>query len=169
MVEAAGLDGLDNHVRTSVRRWFDQYLSNVGTGIAAEPPVVCCGYASPARSSGTRTGRMSAPQPSTSDSRRPAHRGPGWTPRPTPGCAAAGLEALTGAPPVDRLPSVSRVDGAVWQGAALPLGAAIRGIRRLHLAVPSAPATGTRVAYLYDVDLDRSAVRRRSGPNEGRR
>ena len=40
VVEATGLVGLDNHVWTSVRRWFDQYLSNVDTGIAAEPPVV---------------------------------------------------------------------------------------------------------------------------------
>ena len=39
-----------------------------------------------------------------------------------------GLEALTGTPPLDWLPSVSRINGAVWQGGALPSGAAIRGI-----------------------------------------
>ena len=43
-----------------------------------------CGYVSPARSSSTRTGHMSAPRVSTSDSSRAARCGPGWTPPPMP-------------------------------------------------------------------------------------
>jgi dienelactone hydrolase len=40
VVEATGLVGLDNHLWTSVRRWFDQFLGGVETGIAGEPPVI---------------------------------------------------------------------------------------------------------------------------------
>jgi hypothetical protein len=153
VVEATGLLGLDNHVWTSVRRWFDQYLSGVDTGIAAEPPVVLRvresgaveRYADWAHvASGTVHFGL---QPTRTV----------WTGLDTTADAGVallsnGLEALTGTPPVGWLPSVSRIYGAVWQGGALPSGAAIRGIPRLHLTVPSAPATGTLVAYLYDVD-----------------
>jgi hypothetical protein len=38
--ELTGLAGLDNHVWTSVRRWFDHYLQGIANGIDAENPVV---------------------------------------------------------------------------------------------------------------------------------
>ena len=62
------------------------------------------------------------------------------------------MSALTGVPPTDWLPSVDRLHAAVWLGDPLPSGAAIRGIGALHLGVQTAPAQGTVVAYLYDVD-----------------
>ena len=153
VVEATGLVGLDNHVWTSVRRWFDQYLSNVDTGIAAEPPVVL---------RVRESGAIEQYPDWTHVSATSVHFGlqPGrtlWTGLDTTADAGVallsnGLEALTGTPPLDWLPSVSRITGAVWQGGALPSGAAIRGIPRLHLTVPSAPPSGTVVTYLYDVD-----------------
>src|SRR5262249_46270478 len=63
-----------------------------------------------------------------------------------------GLETLTGEPPTDWLPTVSRVNGAVWESSAASSTLAIRGIPTLHLGLKSAPAQGTLVAYLYDVD-----------------
>jgi predicted acyl esterase len=63
-----------------------------------------------------------------------------------------GLEALTGNPPSAWLPAVDRSRGAVWETEPLPRGAAVRGITRLHLTVKPGAATGTVIAYLYDVD-----------------
>ncbi len=153
VVEATGLVGVGNHVWTSVRRWFDQYLGHTDRGIAAEPPVVLRVRESGAVEQYADWAHVTA---ST------LHFGLSgtrtiWTGLDTTADAGVallsnGLEALTGVPPTDWLPSVSPINGAVWQGGALASGAAIRGIPRLHLAVPSAPAPGTVVAYLYDVD-----------------
>ena len=63
-----------------------------------------------------------------------------------------GLAGLTGIPPLDWLPSVSRINGAVWQSAVLGAGTRIRGVPRMRLTLRSAPAAGTLVGYLYDVD-----------------
>jgi predicted acyl esterase len=46
--ELPGLAGLPNHVWTSVRRWLDQYLRGIDTGIAGEPGVVVRPHNSPA-------------------------------------------------------------------------------------------------------------------------
>ena len=152
VVEATGLLGLDNHVWTSVRRWFDQYLSNVDTGIAGEPPVVLRVRESGAVEQYADWARVSTGTVHFGLSGRHTI----WTGLDTVADAGVallsnGLEALTGTPPLAWLPAVSRINGAVWQGGALPSGAAIRGIPRLHLTVPSAAATGTLVAYLFDV------------------
>jgi X-Pro dipeptidyl-peptidase (S15 family) len=60
-----------------------------------------------------------------------------------------GLETLTGEPPANWLPTVSRVNGAVWESTPASSTLALRGIPTLHLALKSAPAQGTLVAYLY--------------------
>jgi hypothetical protein len=171
VVEATGLVGLDNHVWTSVRRWFDQYLSGVDTGIAAEPPVVLRvresgdveQYGSWAAVAGS-TARYGLQAVSWYTGTGPLAGTPGtgwsqtiWTGLDTTADAGVallsnGLEALTGIPPLDWLPSVSRVNGAVWQSGRLASGASVRGIPRLHLTLRSAPATGTVIGYLYDVD-----------------
>jgi dienelactone hydrolase len=152
VVEATGLLGLDNHVWTSVRRWFDQYLSHVDTGIATEPPVVLRVRESGAVEQYADWAHVSGGNVHFGLQSRTIWTGLDTTADAGVALLSGGLEALTGTPPVDWLPSVSRINGAVWQGGALPSGAAIRGIPRLHLTVPSAPATGTLVAYLYDVD-----------------
>src|SRR6266545_2960301 len=63
-----------------------------------------------------------------------------------------GLAGLSGIPPINWLPTVSRINGAVWDTGALAGGAHIRGIARLRLSLRSAPPTGTLVGYLYDAD-----------------
>jgi predicted acyl esterase len=170
VVEATGLLGLDNHVWTSVRRWFDQYLSNVDTGIATEPPVVLrvreggaveqyADWVHVSRST-TRYGLQAVPPLTGTGALGTATSGWSqtiWTGLDTTADAgvallSGGLEALDGIPPVDWLPSVSRVNGAVWQSGTLGSGAAVRGMPRLHLSLRNAPTAGTVVAYLYDVD-----------------
>jgi predicted acyl esterase len=142
----------------------------VDTGIATEPPVVLrvreggtveqyADWAHVSRST-TRYGLQAVPPLTGTGALGTTTSGWSqtiWTGLDTTADAgvallSGGLEALDGVPPVDWLPSVSRVNGAVWQSGALGSGAAVRGIPRLHLALRNAPATGTVVAYLYDVD-----------------
>jgi hypothetical protein len=152
VVEATGLVGLDNHVWTSVRRWFDQYLSNVDTGIAAEPPVVL-------RTPGGQTGEGYADwaHVSTGTARYPLSGARIWTGLDTTADAGVailsnGLTGLTGITPTVWLPTVSRINGAVWDLGAQATGTHIRGITRLRMTLGSAPGAGTLVGYLYDAD-----------------
>jgi dienelactone hydrolase len=176
VAEASGLLSLPNQVWTSVRRWFDQYLAGRDTGIGAEPPVVLR-----VRGSGTydsyavesyrdwagvtgstaryslgavrwwdQTGPLGVPSPG--DWSRTISSSVDTVADGGIVLVTNALEGLTGEPPIAWLPAVSPMFGAVWSTDALPDGAAIRGIGRLHLTVrPSAP-TGTVIGYLYDVD-----------------
>ncbi|SDY38573.1 X-Pro dipeptidyl-peptidase C-terminal non-catalytic domain-containing protein [Micromonospora pattaloongensis] len=168
--ELTGLAGLPNHVWTSTRRWFDEHLAGVDTGIAREPVVL-------------RVRNSAAVEPyrdwaDVTGATQRYHLGgtPGWNPTgaltntPSGGWTESfratgdtvadggvvmlsnGLEALTGIPPLAWLPAVDRRRGAVWSTGALPRGAAVRGVPRLRLAVTPAAPTGTLVSYLYDVD-----------------
>src|SRR6266508_3580003 len=170
VVEATGLLGLDNHVWTSVRRWFDHYLSNVDNGIAGEPAVVLRtlggqtaeGYADWAHVS-TGTARYAlGPVPWTGTGALGDEPDRDWSQRIWTGLDTTadagvallsnGLAGLSGIPPINWLPTVSRINGAVWDTGALAGGAHIRGIARLRLSLRSAPPTGTLVGYLYDAD-----------------
>jgi putative CocE/NonD family hydrolase len=172
VVEATGLVGLDNHVWTSLYRWFGQYLAGADTGIAAEPPVVLrvrntgavdasADWASVTASTQRLglgpvrwwdgTGALAAGPAPTGWSRTI------WTGLDTTADAGVallsnGFEALSGVPPTVWLPSVDRLHAGVWVGDPLPAGAPVRGIARLHLTLRPASASGTVVAYLYDLD-----------------
>jgi dienelactone hydrolase len=150
VVEATGLVGLDNHVWTSVRRWFDQYLSRVDSGVANEPPVVL---------RVTTSGAVEQYADWAHVNTGTVHFGLStartlWTGLDTTADAGVvllsnGLAALTGVPPTDWLPSVSPVNGATWTTTQVHT---IRGIPTLHVTLGQAPASGTLVAYLYDED-----------------
>nr|MDT0659308.1 CocE/NonD family hydrolase [Micromonospora sp. DSM 115978] len=169
--EVTGLAGLPNHVWTSVRRWFDEHLAGVDTGVTDEPVVLrvrnAAGaietYPDWASVTGSttryhlgdvpwydRTGPL-AGTPSTTWSET------FWSTGDTVASGGVallsnGLEALTGTPATAWLPAVSRLQGAVWQSAPLATRAEVRGVARLRLTVRPAAATGTVVAYLYDLD-----------------
>lgn len=173
VVEATGLIGLDNHVWTSVSRWFGQYLRGIDTGIAAEPPVVLrpvtggateqyadwahvntatTRYGLGAKDWWSLTGPLSAGSTPT-----------GWSSTIYTGLDTVagggvalltnGLGALTGTTPTIWLPSVDRVNGAVWVTSAFGSAREIRGIAALHATIKPAHANGTVVAYLYDYDV----------------
>lgn len=171
VVEATGLLGLPNHVWTSVRRWFDQYLAGQDTGIAGEPPVVLRVRNSDAVESypdwahvSRSVARYGLGAVRWWDGTGPLAGAPstGWSQTiqsdvdtvADGGVAllSNGLEALTGIPPLAWLPAVDRRYGAVWLGDTLSSAAAVRGIGRLHLTVRPSASTGTVVGYLYDVD-----------------
>ena len=171
LVEATGLVGLPNHLFASMGRWFDRYVAG-NTGVSDEPPVVLRrlgtdsteGYPDWDHVSGTRpryglgpvrwwdgTGPLTVAAPQAGWTRTI------WSGFDTTADAGVaelsqGFTTLTGIPPLVWLPSVNRLNAGVWESAALPSGAAIRGIPALHLAFSSAPRQGTVVAYLYDAD-----------------
>lgn len=169
VVEATGLLGLPNGVWTSVTRWMDQYVAGVDTGISREAPVVLRtydgdteGYASWAQvSKGTQrfglgairvldgTGTLGG-TPSSSGSRTVWS---GFDTNADAGVALLtnGLQALTGIPPVVWLPGVNRLNAGVWTSSLTTSGVAIRGSATLRLRVTPTTASGTVVAYLYDL------------------
>lgn len=168
--ELPGLAGLPNHVWTSQRRWFDQYLKGVDTGIGREPGIVVRPHHSGAVESyrtwsklSTRTDRLrlGAPQGWDSTGWLGGAAGP-WEHRIRAGVDTTasggvalltnGLEGLLHIPPTDWLPSVSRYDAGVWMSERYAGGVKVRGIPRLHLSLTSSRPAGTVVAYLYDVD-----------------
>ncbi|WIM99902.1 CocE/NonD family hydrolase [Actinoplanes oblitus] len=171
-VEISGLAGIPNHVWTSVRRWLDQYLAGIDTGIGDEPGVVL----RPHNSSAAEyypdwshvTGhddrlRLGAPHGliATGDL-GPQPQGT-WTRRIQAGTDTIagggvalltnGLEQLTGIPPIVSLPAVSRRHAGVWLSGAAPAGGwRVRGVPRLHAPLASTHPAGTVIAYLYDVN-----------------
>jgi predicted acyl esterase len=176
VVEATGLIGLPNHVWTSVRRWFDQYLAGQDTGIGAEPPVVLRPRTSDTVESyvdwnavTNTTQRYGLGAVRLLDGTGPlgGSATTGWSRTAydlgdtTAGAGVAlltnGLEALTGIPPMTWLPSVDRVRAGVWLSGNLG-STAIRGIPRLHLTVKPGQPNGTVIAYLYDADATGTGV-----------
>jgi predicted acyl esterase len=170
VVEATGLVGLGNAVWTSLRRWFDQYLQGINTGIAAEPPVVLKSQSGGATESAVdwahvtgSTTRMGLREVNllTGTGTLGGSATTGWS-RTALALGDSGATAgvalltnawtgLTGSSPSIWLPAINRVTAGVWLSASLS-STPIRGIPRLHLTVKPAKADGTVVAYLYDVD-----------------
>jgi len=167
--ELTGLLGLPNHVWTSTRRWFDQFLAGIDTGVDDEPVVLRVrntddtieSYANWADVTGSTT-RYHLSDPVLNSGTLGTTASTGWSATVYTGVDTVadagvvllsnGLEALTGTPPTAWLPAVNRANGAVWTSPALASGVAIRGIADLHLTVKPEKATGTIVAYLYDTD-----------------
>jgi predicted acyl esterase len=169
--ELTGLAGLPNHVWTSTRRWFDEHLRGIDTGITDEPVVLRVRNANVIESYadwsavGSRTTRYALGGARWWDATGPmATNAPvaTWSERfqafgntvADAGIAllSNGWEALTGVPSTAWLPAVDRGRGAVWSTPPLPTAVALRGIARLHLTVTPAAAEGTLMAYAYDVD-----------------
>ncbi|WP_238008648.1 CocE/NonD family hydrolase [Dactylosporangium sp. AC04546] len=168
IAELTGIIGLDNAVWTSVRRWFDQYLGGVDTGIAGEPavqltPLNAAAEAYPSWPSVTSrryglgqirwwdgTGLLGG-APST-----------GWS-KTLPGdldtvagggvvLLTNGVGAFTGQQPQIWLPAVDRLRAGVWAAERPSSALRIRGIPSVHLNLTGTAAQGTLVAYLYDLD-----------------
>ncbi|MCP3100278.1 acyl esterase [Myxococcus sp. K15C18031901] len=169
VVEGLGLLGLPNHVWTSFSRWMDQYVAGVNTGIGSEAPFVLRtydgdveGYASwAAVSKSTQrlglgairlldgTGTLGG-TPTDTGSRTV------WSGYDTSADAGIalltnGLQALTGIAPIVWLPGVNRLNAGVWTSGIVTNEVSIRGITKLRLRITPTTASGTVVAYLYDL------------------
>ncbi|MFP2906646.1 CocE/NonD family hydrolase [Pyxidicoccus sp. 3LFB2] len=176
VVEATGLLGLPNHVWSSVTRWMDQYVAGVDTGISREAPVVLRtydgaveGYTSWADvSSGTQryglgpirvldgTGTLGGTP--TTGGARAVWAGFDTTADAGVALLTNGLQALTGIPPVVWLPGVNRLNAGVWTSAYTTRAISIRGVATLRLRITPSTASGTVVAYLYDLTGDQGGL-----------
>jgi X-Pro dipeptidyl-peptidase (S15 family)/X-Pro dipeptidyl-peptidase C-terminal non-catalytic domain len=168
--ELTGLAGLDNHVWSSVRRWFDRYLMNLPNGIDTEPPVVLrsmtggpvesfAGWAATAGTTQrlglgevsfwTGTGELGG-SPATGLSRG-AEIDPDTVAYGGVVLLSNGLQALTGITPTAWIPAVNRINAGVWV-AGSDSALKIRGAARAHLRIRPERDRGTLVVYLYDMD-----------------
>lgn len=169
--ELTGLIGLDNHVWTSVRRWFDRHLSGIANGIDTEPPVVLRSLTGgpvesypnwAATSTSTRRYGLGEVNWLTGAGKLGGTATTGWSRRTwfNDDTVAAGgvvllsngLQALTGIPPTAWLPAVDRDNAAVWLGDEASSVVRIRGSATVHARFTPTERSGTIVAYLYEVD-----------------
>ncbi|WP_257447558.1 CocE/NonD family hydrolase [Archangium lipolyticum] len=171
IAELTGILGLPNDAWTSTRRWFDQYLRGMNTGIASENPVQLQlrgqgSYESYPSWSAVSTGTA---RYNLSDVHWWSHEGDlaagsqaGWSATIIAGDTIAngglalltnGVEAITGEPPTAWIPAVDRSNAAVWQSDWLTSPQRVRGAAHLRLNVtPGNSGQTTVIAYLYDTD-----------------
>ncbi|MDY7232689.1 CocE/NonD family hydrolase [Hyalangium rubrum] len=172
IAELTGIIGLPNDAWTSTRRWFDQYLRGVDTGIASENPVQL-----QLRGQSTYESYPSWSAVSTSTARYNlseihwwSNEGDlmtgsqtGWSKTILAGddtvanggvvLLTNGAEAITGEPPTAWIPAVDRSNAAVWQSDWLTSPRRVRGTPHLRLTVtPGSSGQTTVLAYLYDTD-----------------
>lgn len=170
--ELTGILGIPNDAWTSTRRWFDQFLRGVSTGIATENPIqlqrrgdnVYESYPSwSVISTSTARWNLSEVHGWNKEGDLTASSQSAWSHTIGGGLNTVadggivllsnGAEALTGIPPIAWIPGVSRTVGAVWQSDTLSSARRVRGSARLHTTVtPSNSGQTTIIAYLYDTD-----------------
>jgi dienelactone hydrolase len=181
IVEAPGLFGLENHVWTSMRRWFATYVAGRSSGIEREDPVVLRVSGSGAvESSADLTAALGAPVrfnlgKAGLDANGALGREPGtwdraiWSGVDTVACGGIALltngwTALTGLAPTAWLPAVNRMNAMTWFSAPIARTARVRGSARLHVNVARAQLL---VAYFYDVDAAGNGRLISQGPHVG--
>ncbi|MEV6300680.1 CocE/NonD family hydrolase [Actinoplanes sp. NPDC051861] len=167
IAELTGVLGLPNDVWTSLYSWLDQHLA--GTGTTSANPV----YVKPLNASGeaypqwseinNQTRRYGLGRIRVLDGTGLLGGDPssGWTKTiPTDRDTVAnggivlitnGAAAITGEQPKIWLPFVDRGRAGVWAAERPSTTQKIRGSARVHLEL-SGEASGTVVAYLYDLD-----------------
>ncbi|EAU67095.1 hydrolase CocE/NonD family protein subfamily [Stigmatella aurantiaca DW4/3-1] len=173
IAELTGILGLPNDAWTSTRRWFDQYLRGVDTGIASENPVQLQlrgqgsyeSYPSwSAVSTSTAHYHLSEVHWWSNEGDLVTGSQTGWSQTIAAGVDTVanggavlltnGVEAITGEPPTVWIPWVSRLNAAVWQSDRSTSPRRVRGAPHLRLTVtPDSSGQTTLIAYLYDTDL----------------
>jgi hypothetical protein len=169
IAELTGIVGLPNEVWSSVRGWFDRYLKGDASGTvpgkvqvqpdnaATETYASWAGLSSAIRRYGLGSTRaldgtgLLGGAPST-----------GWSKTvPTDLDTVAnggvvlltnGIAAFTGQRPSIWLPAVDRNRAGVWAAERPSSVLKIRGIPTVHLSLTGTEASGSLVAYLYDLD-----------------
>ncbi|WNG34370.1 CocE/NonD family hydrolase [Archangium violaceum] len=172
IAELTGILGLPNDAWTSTRRWFDQYLRGVNTGIASENPVQLQlrGQGSYESYPSWSTVSTSTAHYNLSDVHWWSNEGElaagsqtDWSATIVAGedtvangglvLLTNGAEAITGEPATAWIPAVDRSNAGVWQSDWLTSPQRVRGAAHLRLTVtPGNSGPTTVVAYLYDTE-----------------
>ncbi|MCK8678729.1 alpha/beta fold hydrolase [Streptomyces lichenis] len=150
--EATGLLGLPNDTWTSTRRWFDHHLKGEANGIDREQPVQL-----KARTGGGYEGYPDWKSVGATE-RKIALAGQQRPWANVNSGADGGTLILSSAldqflklPPLASIPLLPRSFTAVWQSERYGSEQRVRGTAKLHTTLTSTQASGTMVAYLYDV------------------
>ncbi|WP_156722237.1 CocE/NonD family hydrolase [Streptomyces apocyni] len=150
--EATGLLGLPNDVWTNSQRWFDHYLKGESNGINREQPVQL--------KSRSKSGYEGYPDWKSvgADTRKIELGSTRKVWANVDSGANGGVTILSNAldqflklPPMAYIPLLPRSFAAVWHSERYPTTQRVRGTAKLHTTVTSTKASGTLVAYLYDV------------------
>ncbi|MBV7694102.1 alpha/beta fold hydrolase [Streptomyces sp. TRM70350] len=150
--EATGLLGLPNDVWTDTERWFDHHLKGEDNGVDREQPVRLK----------SRTGGGYEGYPDwksvTATSRKIDLAGSTTIRTNVNSGADGGVVLLSGIldqvaqlPPTASIPLLPRRWAAVWQSEKYATTQQVRGTAKLHTTLTPTAASGTLVAYLYDV------------------
>ncbi|MCO8270741.1 acyl esterase [Actinoplanes sp. TRM 88003] len=168
IAELGGIFGFENDVWTGVRAWFDQHLAD--RPAEPRPPVLIRpdnaateSYADwPALNTSTTRYGLGRIRPLDGTGLLGGAPTTGWTKSvPTDLDTTAsggvvlltnGVAAFTNQRPSVWLPTVSRTRAGVWAAVRPSTALKIRGIPRVNLKLADAPAAGSLVAYLYDLD-----------------
>ncbi|MFJ3901760.1 alpha/beta fold hydrolase [Streptomyces sp. NPDC090025] len=150
--EATGLLGLPNDTWTSAHRWFDHYLKGADNGVDREQPVRL-----KPRSDGDYEGYPDWKSVGA-DRRKFALADTEHVWANVDSGANGGVVLLSNlldqffqAPPTASIPLLPRAFAAVWQSERYDTAQRVRGTARLHTTVTPTAASGTFVAYVYDV------------------
>ncbi|MEU6484940.1 CocE/NonD family hydrolase [Streptomyces sp. NPDC046887] len=150
--EATGLLGLPNDTWTSTKRWFDHHLKGEANGIDREQPVQL-----KARTGGGYEGYPDWKSVGATE-RKIALAGQQRPWANVNSGADGGTLILSSAldqflklPPLASIPLLPRPFTAVWQSERYGSEQRVRGTAKLHTTLTSTKASGTMVAYLYDV------------------
>ncbi|GAA2669340.1 hypothetical protein Apa02nite_046660 [Actinoplanes palleronii] len=170
IAELTGVLGLPNDAWQSLYEWFDHYLGGQPNGAETEPAVQVKplnasaeGYASWSALSGTaRRYGLGKIRLLDGTGLLGGATSTGWTkklPADKDTLASGGVvlltngaAAITGEQPSVWLPFVDRTRAGVWAADRPSSAQHIRGVPKVHLELTGAAATGTVVAYLYDLD-----------------
>jgi predicted acyl esterase len=167
--EVGGLLGVPNALWSSAWDWFDRHLRpGSPAATAAAPPAVQLttdggavenypDWAAVTRSTSTLrlgpaflgTGGL-ASTAATGNWSTTIRSGTDTTANAGTILVTRSLQGVTRLPPLLKLDTVNRLDGAVWQAAPNLTTQRIRGIPTMRLTLTPNKETGTVVAYLYD-------------------
>jgi len=169
IAELTGLAGLPNDAWTSVHGWFDRYLRGDTGGtppgqvlLTTNNEIETYGSWAAQSSGGVRRYGLGAIRWLDQTGLLGGDPATGWSKAvPTDLDTVAdggvvlltnGVAAFTGLRPTIWLPAVDRYRAGVWASARPSSAVRIRGLPRLHLNLTGTAATGSLVAYLYDLD-----------------
>jgi predicted acyl esterase len=168
IAELTGVLGLPNAVWTSLYGWLDEHLAagaSTGTDPVVVQPLNAAGEAYPtwsAQASTTRRYGLGKIRALDGTGLLGGAACTGWSKTlPTDKDTVAnggvvlitnGIAAFTGEQPKIWLPFVDRAKAGVWAAERPATKQKIRGKASLHLELSGTEATGTVVAYLYDLD-----------------
>ena len=166
IAELTGILGIQNEVWTNTWNWFDEHLAGrdneIASGVLLRPHNAAAEQYGAWPAPAARRYGLGRIRLLDQTGLLGGNPGTGWSRTlPTDADTTAGggvvlltngLAAFTGQQPKIWLPTVDRSRAGVWAAERPSTTQRIRGVPRVHLSLSATAASGTVVAYLYDLD-----------------